>query len=52
MKLSFLDIFETKRKYEITSKPVQWESSFFDAERQTDRQDEADSYFSQFCELA
>jgi hypothetical protein len=38
-------------KYEISLKPVQWETSFsMRIDGQTDRHDEANSRFSQFCE--
>jgi hypothetical protein len=53
MKVAFLIDFRKKLKYQILSKPVQWEPSFsMHAYGRTDSYDEAKSRFSQFCERA
>jgi len=39
-------------KHQISWKSVQWESSSMRTNRRTDRHDEANSRFSQFCERA
>ena len=45
-------MFEKKKlKYQIPSKPAQWEASCsMWTDERTDRHDEANSHFSQFCE--